>query len=420
MKMDIWNAVQQYMPLLIEMRRYFHCHPELSWKEDHTMAYIEKRLDEFGISYHLIEKGGILGHIDGTAPGKTLLIRADMDALPIDETDHNLSQPRVCRSSVPGVMHACGHDGHMAMQLIVAKLLQNLRHQWDGTVLILFEQGEEDSHAMEYIVPYLERTLTQKIDCAYATHVRWDVPTGKIAILDPSPMAGGFRFRIALHGKGGHGSRPDLAYNPIDCFASIHMQLQQLRLRAVSPQECLSVSVGSVHSGELQNVIPNTLEFAGTCRFLNYDNAGAPFFNEFMGLVERECQNYHCTYDVIDMPKPLYEVHNDATCAALARNAVIASLGKEALYDCPPWMASETFSILTRLYPSVLVFTGIANEAKGTGANHHTPQFDLDEDGLAYGAAAGLAFALTYLKEKPSIPFIRHDEPLEELAARNV
>lgn len=162
MKMDIWNAVQQYMPLLIEMRRYFHCHPELSWKEDHTMAYIEKRLDEFGISYHLIEKGGILGHIDGKAPGKTLLIRADMDALPIDETDHNLSQPRVCRSSVPGVMHACGHDGHMAMQLIVAKLLQNLRHQWDGTVLILFEQGEEDSHAMEYIVPYLERTLTQK------------------------------------------------------------------------------------------------------------------------------------------------------------------------------------------------------------------------------------------------------------------
>ena len=129
MKMDIWNAVQQYMPLLIEMRRYFHCHPELSWKEDHTMAYIEKRLDEFGISYHLIEKGGILGHIDGKAPGKTLLIRADMDALPIQEesgVDY--------ASEVPGKMHGCGHDMHTAMMLGAAQLLKEHEDEIEGTV----------------------------------------------------------------------------------------------------------------------------------------------------------------------------------------------------------------------------------------------------------------------------------------------
>ena len=420
MAINCKQLVEENIPLLIEIRRFCHRHPELSWQETQTMAYIEEDLTKFGIAWQHIDKGGILARIDGQAPGKTLLLRADIDALPITESESNLSCPRVVRSETPGVMHACGHDGHIAMQLVVAKLLQETKDQWNGTAAILFEQGEEDSPAMRYIVPYLEEKSGLSIDSCYATHLRWDVPVGKVAICDNAPMAGGFRFRVRIAGKGGHGSRPDLAYSPIDCFTSFHTHLQELRLRAIAPQECLTVSVGSVHSGELQNVVPDSLEFAGTCRFFSYDHAGRRFFDEFFRLLSNDCDTYHCTYDILDMPKPLYEVQNNPVCVDLAKKAVTETLGAGSLTQCEPWMASETFAILTRLYPGLMTFTGIANPEKGSGANHHTPQFDLDEDALAVGATTGLAYALEFFKTQPDLPFERTDEPLNELAARNV
>lgn len=406
--------------LLKEIRRHCHEYPELSWQETKTLAYIEEKLTSWHIPFRPIEKGGVVAVLDSGRPGKTLLLRADIDALPITESPTNLSKPRTCVSKVPGVMHACGHDGHTAMLLVAAKRLQETMDQWDGTILCLFEQGEEDSHAMEYIVPWLERESGYHIDGCYATHLRWDIPTGKIAVCQPAAMAGGFRFDITIHGQGGHGSRPDLCHSPIDCFSAFNQALQGLRLRAVAPRECLTVSIGSLHSGDLQNVVPNSLRFGGTCRYFDYDQAGKPFYDEFYELLDHICAAYHCTWESGDVPKPLYEVHNDPVCAALAKKAISEALGSDVLYECEPWMASESFAITTRLYPGVLTFTGIQNPAKGTGGNHHTPEFDLDEDALVYGTAACIAYTRTFLKEQPDIPFTRDDEPLEELAARNV
>ena len=142
---DILETVRKDQGELVALRRHFHEHPELSKQEDQTLAYIAETLKGYGISYRIIDKGGLIAWIDGKGPGKTLLLRADVDALPIEEGEKNLSRPRVCRSQNHGVMHACGHDGHMAMQLMAAKWLNRWKDQWDGTVVLMFERGEEES-----------------------------------------------------------------------------------------------------------------------------------------------------------------------------------------------------------------------------------------------------------------------------------
>ena len=169
---DILEEVRKEQGELVALRRHFHEHPELSKKEDQTLAYIAKKLEEYGISYRLVDKGGLIAWIDGKGPGKTLLLRADVDALPIEEGERNLSCPRVCRSQNHGVMHACGHDGHMAMQLMAAKCLQRWKDQWDGTVVLMFERGEEESGPLEYLLRYLETESPWHIDACYATHGR--------------------------------------------------------------------------------------------------------------------------------------------------------------------------------------------------------------------------------------------------------
>lgn len=414
------QAVQEEAAELTAIRRHCHTYPELSRQETNTMAYIQKKLTQYGIDNCHVENGGIIGWIDSQKPGKTLLLRADIDALPIEEADTNLTQQRVCRSSTPGIMHACGHDGHIAMQLVAAKLLHKWKDQWSGRIVLMFEQGEEESGPLAYLLQFLEEKSGWHIDACYATHVRWDIPTGKIAVCRDAPMAGGFGFEIKIIGHGGHGSRPDLAQSPIDCFHAFYSDLQALRMRVVPPLSGLTVSIGSLHSGSALNIIPNDLTFSGTCRFFSYAQAGKRFYEEFLRILDSACHTYSCTYEILHMPKPLFEVQNNPVCTKIAEQAVTSCIGPDALTTCSPWMASETFAITSRLYPGVLTFTGIANKEKGCGANHHTPEFDLDEDGLIYGTTACIGYALNYLALQPDIPFARPDEPLEELTSRNI
>lgn len=411
-------TVKQRQHEISAWRRHFHEYPELSKQEFKTMEYIENILEKEDIFYHYVEHGGIIAWIDGAEKGKTVLLRTDIDALPIQENQQNLSKTKICKSKIKGVMHACGHDGHMAMLLEAAKILNEWKQQWKGRVVLLFEEGEEVGGPLAFLIDYLQHKSGFQIDACYATHVRWDLPSGKIAVVDGYPMAGGFGFQIKLKGHGGHGSRPDLANSPIECLHAFYNQIEGLRMRLVPPTEALTFSLGSIHGGIAHNIIPDEVTFSGTCRFFDYEHAGKPFYEAFFQLLEDTCHEYHCEYKNERFSKPFYAVQNNKDCVNITREAVKKYIGDNVLYPSKPWIGSESFAVLSYLYPSVLSFTGIQNLEEGCGANHHSAEFDIDETGLLYGTMACLGFALEFLNDKHIIGFSPNPLPLENLWER--
>lgn len=399
--MNIQAYVEAERQQLIAWRRHFHEYPEPSQKEFKTMDFIEERLHEWNIPTVRIPKGGIIGTIDSGTPGYTVLMRADMDALPITENHRNLCKEKVCLSKNPGYSHACGHDGHMAMLLTEAKILASHRDEWDGTVLVVFEEAEEFGergvgHIMEYIIDHQIH-----VDACYGTHVRWDIPAGKMAVLDGNVMAGTFFFRAQINGKSGHGSRPDLSVSPIDAFLSFANALQSFRMRSVDPTHCMTYSFGAVQAGQEPNVIPDTLTFAGTSRFFT-NSDGITFHRKFHQILDNECENFGCSGKMIE-DQSLPVVENDSICVGLAKKGIARHVGADTVVDVEPWMASETYSVYLAAFPGILAFTGIKDDTVGSGANHHTPEFDLAEDGLITGAASALAYVTTILEEKPDL-----------------
>lgn len=401
--MNIKKYVEAEVPRLIELRRHFHEYPEPSQQEFKTMEFIENILKELQIPNIRVPRGGILGTIDSGKPGFTVLMRADMDALPIKEDPVNLSKPKICVSKNDGYSHACGHDGHMSMLLTEGKILAEHTDEWEGKVILMFEEAEEfgergGGHLLQYLADHAIH-----IDACFSTHVRWDIPVGKLAILDGGVMSGAFFFRTKINGKGGHGSRPDLSVNPIDAFLAFSTALQSFRMRAVSPDHCLTYSFGCIQAGHEPNIIPSDMMFAGSCRFFN-DADGQLFREKFHQILKNECANFGCTSEMIE-EQYFTVTTNDITCAKLAREAVSASLGPAVLYQTEPWMASETFALTLARYPGILAFTGIMDPEIGSGANHHNAKFDIGEKGLTTGVEGALAYVLSLLKEKPDFSY---------------
>ncbi|MBQ7053195.1 MAG: amidohydrolase [Clostridia bacterium] len=416
--MDILGMIRPYVQQMLEDRRYLHEHPELSGAETQTIAFVSRALEELGFRLHVVPSGGVIGVMNRAGDAPYVLLRADVDALPIQESERNLLELRACVSKNPGVMHACGHDAHTAMLLCAARALAASEAPMNA--LFVFEQGEEKGGKgfIENLLPYIEENFS--VGTCYATHVRWDIPAGKIAVMDGVVMAGGFGFDVTIRGRGGHGSRPDLACSPIDCFCDIHQQASALRMRVAEPDSVLTYSLGLVHAGEQQNIIPGSLRFAGTVR--TYDTAGAAerFASGLRAVIDHACAVHGCEYTLDHFSKPIYETANDPQAAAHARRAIGGALGEDAVTACVPWMASESMSAYLKLWPGVLSFTGIRNEKKGCGANHHTPEFDLDEDALALGAAAACAYAIDYAENRPEYAFCRKIVSVADLVSRTL
>lgn len=403
MLMNIQKEAEGAAEELTALRRYFHTHPEVSEKEFGTMDFIEKKLKEMGISSVRVEHGGTAAVIDSGRPGYTVLLRADIDALPIMESETNLRGKKACLSAVPGISHACGHDGHMAMQLAAARILENHKQEWAGKVVLMFEEGEENgSRCLIQIFRWMEEQGIHPDTC-YATHVRWDIPAGRVAILPGAAMAGVFAFHVRIDGTPGHGSRPDMAVSPLDCFVSFYQALQNVRMTKISPEECLTFSVGSIQGGKAPNVIPGSLRFAGTCRFFG-EEAGKRFEQIFMDYLDSECRRCGCTPH-IESIRHSVPVMNHPRCAEMARKALEESMGPGILYEAPRWMASESMGITLQMFPGIMSFTGIQDVRTGSGAPHHTPEFDIEEKGLTAGLAAVLSYTETMLEQKPDLSF---------------
>ena len=398
--LDIKNVVEKEEDFLISLRRHFHENPELSQKEFRTMDFIEEKLHGWGIETVRVPHGGVFGFIDSGKPGWTVLMRADIDALPIQENTRNLTKEKVCVSKNPGVSHACGHDGHTAMLLTEAKILAAHKDEWEGKIVLMFEEAEEmGERGINRLLRYL-RDQAIHVDACYGTHMMYCLPVGKVAVMYDGVLAGAFFFRVKLHGKSGHGSMPNLAVSPLDCFHAFYMALQSYRMRKVHPGNCLTYSFGMVQAGDTPNVIPDLLTFAGTARCFNNAD-GLAFREDFWKLLSSTCENFSCTAEIVeDQYFPV--THNNKECVDLARKAIAEEVG-DIMEDTEPWMASETFSMTESMYPGLFTFTGAKDEEVGSGANHHTPEFDLSEKGLKQGVEAALATVLDMLKEKPEI-----------------
>lgn len=392
---DLAKEVEQYV---IDMRRYFHRHPELSDHEENTIARIAQELESMGIGYTIVPKGGILATIEGTDPGsgKTVLLRADVDALPVQEQPHNLVGPRTCVSEVPGVMHACGHDGHTAMLLGAAKILMEHRDAIHGKILLFFERGEENGGGQPYLLAYMDSHGIE-VDTVYGTHLFAMLESGKVALITGGTMSTAMGFDVTIHGRGGHGSRPDQANSPIDCFVAIYNALSTLRLNKITPFETLTFSLGMLQAGAASNVIPNDLRFAGTARLFNREEVGLPFMELFKKKLEGIAAVYDCTVTYNMLIPPGFPVYNDPECTELARKAIGEELGEGAICQPEPWMASESFSHLQKLWPGVFALVGVKNEAKGIGAAHHNEYFDVDEEVFAAGVTGAVTYALKFL-----------------------
>ena len=411
--MQIKQLAEKERDTVIALRRHFHENPELSQKEFKTMDFIEKFLHDLGIETVRVPHGGVLGFIDSGKPGWTVLMRADIDALPIKEDPINLTKEKVCLSKNDGVMHAYGHDGHTAMLLTEAKILSGHTEGWEGKVVLMFEEAEEmGERGIAPLLRYI-RDHHIHVDTCFGTHVMWSLPAGKVGILYGTAMAGAYFFRIRLHGKSGHGSRPDMAVSPIECFISIASELRSYRMRMTAPTDSFTYSFGSVQAGHEPNIIPEVLEFAGTARCTKNDD-GLAFRKTLLDLAKNTAALHGCTVEVVeDQYFPV--TVNTKECVDLARKAVVENLGEGALdRDCPMWMATETFSITESTWPGVFFFTGINDPAVGSGSPHHTPKFDIAEEGLITGVAAALSYVTAVLKEKPKTPSL-HKVDLESM-----
>lgn len=393
------EKVKELFDYTVDIRRRMHTNPELSGLEEETVNLVKEELEKIGIEYVEVNNGGVLAFIKGnkkTDEAKTIIIRADLDALPFNEPEKNLKNKRLVRSNKKGVMHACGHDGHTAMALTSAKILYENRDDFSGKVIFCFERSEETGENCKYIMAYLGKNEIN-IDTSFAIHVASEYESGVMAIKSGGINAGSMMFDITIKGESGHGSRPYLANNPLDCFVDIYEGLKSLRMDKFSPFEPMTYSIGVVEMGNQFNQIPDKLRFKGSVRFFDRKEVGYKFYREFQSLIINKVKAHNCRVVFNTYSRPHFPIINDEKLAELAKDVMKDELGNEFVVTAQPSMGSDSFAVYTAQWPGLYLMLGIRNEELGSGAALHSTMFDLDEEALKNGVAATVRYVVEYL-----------------------
>lgn len=390
--MQLSEEVQSLEDWIIEKRRYFHRHPELSFEEKETTAYLVEELKKMGLEPHTYsDYYGVWADIVGEKPGnKTVMLRADIDALPIRE-ETGLSYA----SENENVMHACGHDNHMAMLLGAAKLLTAHRQDFGGTVRLLFQAAEESCHGAEY---YVKAGLLDDVDAVYGCHVWATLDAPKINVVAGPRMSSCDNFTIEVKGVPAHGSAPNYGIDAIVTAAAIIMQLQTIVSRRNDPRDNLAITIGEIEGGPRFNIISDHVVMKGTVR--THSRQVREQVEEWIrNIVESvaKANGAEATLDYQYFPGVLY---NDEKLAAIAANAVKKLYGEEGLGEHPLIMGSEDFSYFLEKVPGVYALVGIRNEEKGIIYQNHHSKFNVEETVLKRGAALYAQFAIDYLEER--------------------
>ncbi|HEX7621730.1 MAG TPA: amidohydrolase [Anaerolineales bacterium] len=388
---DFLSEAQALFEYTQTMRRDFHSHPELGFHEVRTAGIVARELTALGLEVHPGVGGtGVVALLEGSKPGPVVLVRADMDALPIhEETGASYA------SQNPGVMHACGHDGHTAVLLTVAKMLNEHRGDLAGTIKFMFQPAEEGMGGSEKMIEngVLENP---KVDVALALHVWNEKPVGWIGISSGPAMAGAEIFKIKVLGKGGHGAVPHLAVDPILAGAQIVSALQGIVARNVAPLQTAVVSVCTIHGGETFNVIPPAVEMTGTIRTFE-PTVRTRVLERFKQTVLSIAEGMGCQAE-IDLQVLTPATINQPGIAGRVQE-VARRMFPKAEVDTSNYitMGSEDFAFVLEKVPGCFFFIGSANPEKGLDAGHHHPRFDIDESALPLGAALMAAAVSDFL-----------------------
>lgn len=360
----------------VKMRRHFHKYPELSTQEVNTSKTICEELEKMGIEYKAYPDYTVIATIDSGKPGKTVLIRGDIDALPVqEETGAEYA------SVVPGVMHACGHDCHGAMLLGIAKSLVEVKDQLKGKVLLGFQVAEENLKGSRTMVQYIKDM--GGADHSIALHVNAGDPTGTITIVDGPFASGVITYKITVTGQGGHGSTPHRAKDPIKPACDLVLRLSALPSNAINAQDPIVFSTCAVNAGTAVNIIPDTATVMGTVRYFNKELT-QPIFDYLENISSLVCQSYGVESKVEYIFDPMIPVVNDKAVCAIGKK-IAADMGMNIINE-GKGMGSDDMALLLDAFPGFYANIGCVNEAKGFGhvANHNC-KFDIDEDALALG-----------------------------------
>lgn len=376
---QIRPAIRDLHPQLVEWRRRFHQYPELGFTEILTADFVAQKLSEWGIKHqNQVAKTGIVAIIKSNHPGKVLGIRADMDALPIQE-ENQVDY----RSQHDGIMHACGHDGHTAIALGTAYYLAHNRDKFRGTVKIIFQPAEEGPGGAK---PMIEAGVLRNpdVEAIIGLHLWNNLPLGTIGVRDGALMAAVECFKCKIFGKGGHGAIPQQTIDSIVVGSQIVNALQTIVSRNISPIDSAVVTVGEFHSGTSLNVIADTAKMSGTVRYFN------PELEDYIGkrieeIIKGICQSHGAKYE-LDYWHLYPAVINNSRIAELVRSVALevveTPLGLAP--ECQT-MGGEDMSFFLQEIPGCYFFLGSANPDKGLDFPHHHPRFDFDESVLSMG-----------------------------------
>ncbi len=390
--MEIKKQVDSLRTELIELRRDFHKHPELGFEEWRTSEVISDYLRSIGLEVKQgIAKTGVVGLLEGKKAGRTLLLRADMDALPIQEEN------KIPYKSVnEGKMHACGHDGHSAMLLVAAKVLSQHKDEISGNIKFVFQPAEETSPGGAKSMIEEGVLEAPHVDAALGLHLNTPLESGKLAISVGPIMAAINNFKLTIEGKGGHTGYPHSAVDPIIAAANIITTTQIIQTREIDVFKPMLIMFGRIQGGSSECVIPGKVELEGTIRYL-YEG-GEEDVGRFERIIEGICKAHRTRYE-LKLVKAADSLNNDSRLVELVK-ACAEKLVRDQNIVSARTMGAEDFSEFSQKVPSAFYFIGTGNKEKETDYPHHHPRFNIDESTLPTGVEMHVRTALAYLSSE--------------------
>ncbi|KIC90706.1 M20 metallopeptidase family protein [Flavihumibacter solisilvae] len=375
----IRQLASRYADEFINVRRYLHAHPELSYQEFETSAYVQEHLKVLGVPYSVMATTGVVGIIEGQEPSsRVVALRADMDALPILEAN-DIDY----KSTRPGIMHACGHDVHTSCLLGAAKILQETRDQWKGTIKLIFQPGEEKNPGGASLMIRDGVLENPKPAAIFGLHVHPQLNIGQVSFREGMVMASADEIYITVRSKGGHAAAPHLTADTILVASHIVVALQQVISRNRDPHQPSVLSITSFQGGHTTNVIPSEVKLMGTFRAMN-ETWRFRAHELIREIVEGTAKSMGAEIDLhIDIGYPT--VYNNEVLHHQAKDLAIAYMGKPHVEETELRMGAEDFGYYSQQIPGCFFRLGVMNVAKGITSGVHTPTFNIDERAIETG-----------------------------------